>query len=178
MKTQNSIVRKTSSVTIPSSVTNIAEYAFDGCSGLIGVTIPDGVTSIGVWAFHGCTSLTGACFQGNAPSPFGADVFSGTAPHFSIYYPSTASGWSTPTWNGYPAQPYPLLTLTLGSGAVTPSFNYLLLGTNYQLQVSTDLSTWNNTGPVFTATNASAAYAQPFAVTNWNHLFFRLVSAP
>jgi hypothetical protein len=123
--------------------------------------------------------LTGAFFQGNAPSGFfaGLDQFLATAPHFSIYYPSTASGWTTPTWNGYAARPYPLLSLTLGSGAVTPSFNYLLLGTNYQLQVSTDLNTWSNPGPVFTATNASAAYAQPFYVTNGNHLFFRLVSA-
>ncbi len=61
---------------------------------------------------------------------------------------------------------------------MTPSFNYLLLGTNYQLQVSTDLNTWSNTGPVFTATNVSAAYAQPFNVADLNHLFFRLVSAP
>jgi hypothetical protein len=76
----------------------------------------------------------------------------------------------------YPAQP--LLTLMLGSGTVTPSFNYLLLGTNYQLQVSTDLLTWSNTGPVFTATNASAAYPQPFNVRDRNRLFFRLASAP
>jgi hypothetical protein len=53
-----------------------------------------------------------------------------------------------------------------------------MLGTNYQLQVSTDLSTWSNTGPVFTATNASAAYPQPFGTANWRSLFFRLVSAP
>jgi hypothetical protein len=110
-------------------------------------------------------------------------VFNGTAVDFSIYYPSTASGWSTPTWNGYPAQPYvytppvqPVLTLIRGPGAVTPSFNHLMPGTNYQLQVSTDLSTWSNTGPVFTATNASAPYAQPFDVRNWNRLFFRLVA--
>jgi hypothetical protein len=123
--------------------------------------------------------LTGAYFQGNAPSRFGTFVFSGAAPNFSIYYPSTASGWTTPTWQGYPAQPYvPLLTLTIGSGAVTPSFNWLLLGTNYQLQVSTDLSTWSNTGPAFTATNASAAYPEPFGVANWRSLFFRLQQAP
>jgi hypothetical protein len=71
-----------------------------------------------------------------------------------------------------------MLSLTRGLEAVTPSFNNLRLGTNYQLQVSTDLNTWSNTGPVFTATNASAAYPQPFDVGNWNHLFFRLVSAP
>jgi len=81
---------------------------------------------------------------------------------------------------GYPAQPYyqPVLSLVRGLGTVTPSFNNLQLGTNYQLQVSTDLSTWSNTGPAFTATNASEVYGQPFDVGNWPQLFFRLQSAP
>jgi hypothetical protein len=176
------------SVTIPSGVLAIAPNVFQYCSGLTSVTIPSGVTYIAFEAFFGCSNLTSAYFQGNAPSiDIGYDsVFDNEAPGFSIYYPSTASGWSTPTWNGYPAQPYaytpagqqPLLTLTLGSGAVAPSFSSLLLGTNYQLQVSTDLSAWSNTGPAFTATNVSAAYAQPFYVTNGTRLFFRLVSAP
>ena len=171
------------SVTIPSSVTSIGEGAFFYCWGLTTVTIPSSVTSIGGEAFGECADLTSAFFQGNAPSDFGEAVFELTAADFSIYYPSTASGWSTPTWNGYPARPYaytppvqPVLTLVSGLGTVTPSFNHLMLGTNYQLQVSTDLNTWSNTGPVFTATNASATYPQPFSVTNWNHLFFRLVS--
>ena len=187
-------------VTIPSSVTSIGDKAFYGCisltslaipssvtsigngafalSGLTCVTIPSGVTNIGNQAFYWCSGLRSAYFQGNAPSFFAVSVFSLTAPGFSIYYPSSASGWTTPTWHGYPAQPYPLLALIFGSGAVTPSFNYLLLGTNYQLQVSTDLTTWSNTGPVFTATNAGEAYAQRFDVRNWNQLFFRLKSSP
>lgn len=37
--------------TIPSSVTSIGDYAFDGVSGLMNVEIPDGVTNIGVRAF-------------------------------------------------------------------------------------------------------------------------------
>ena len=174
-------------VTIPSSVTEIGGAAFEGCDGLTSLTIPGSVTSIGYQAFWQCSGLTVAYFQGNAPPSFGSMVFDGAAPGFLIWYPKTATGWSTPTWKGYHAEPYdytpappprPLLALTLGSGALTPSFNKLQLGTNYQLQVSTDLSTWSNTGPVFTATNASEAYAQPFDVTNWNRLFFRLLSAP
>jgi hypothetical protein len=165
-------------VTVPNSVTYIGADAFYGCSGLTSVTIGNGVTDIRREAFAYCSHLTGACFQGDGPSGFGADVFLGMAPGFLIYYPSTAAGWSTPAWNGYRAQQYPFLTLVPGPGAVTPSFNYLLLGTNYQLQVSADLSSWRNTGPVFTATAASAAYPQPFNVSGWNHLFFRLASAP
>ncbi len=168
------------SVTIGDGVTSIGDGAFYGCSGLTSVTIPSSVTNIGVWAFSSCSGLTSAYFQGDAPSTDGNSVFDNTTTQFSIYYPSTASGWSTPTWNGYPAQPYyqPVLSVVEGLGTVTPSFKGLLLGTNYQLQVSTDLSTWSNTGPMFTATNASEAYPQPFGVTNGNRLFFRLRSAP
>lgn len=43
-------------VTIPDSVTAIADYAFNG-SRVVSVTIPAGVTSIGKRAFSGCGSL-------------------------------------------------------------------------------------------------------------------------
>ena len=46
-------------VTIPSSVTNIGSYAFDGCyNGLTSMTIPSSITDIGEEAFYGCSSLT------------------------------------------------------------------------------------------------------------------------
>ena len=61
---------------------------------------------------------------------------------------------------------------------VQPSLTSLSPGTNYQLQVSTDLSTWTNQGSPFTATNASMVYPQYFDVDNWNSLFFRLQVAP
>jgi hypothetical protein len=57
--------------------------------------------------------------------------------------------------------------------AVKPSFSNLYLGTNYQLQVSTDLVNWTNSGS-FTATNSSMVSTQYFDVPNWNQLFFRL----
>ena len=43
--------------TIPSSVTSIGVFAFDGCTSLQSITIPNSVTSIGDSAFDGCTSL-------------------------------------------------------------------------------------------------------------------------
>ena len=45
------------SVTIPSSVTYIGDYAFYFCKNLTDVVIPDSVTSIGMNAFDGCSSL-------------------------------------------------------------------------------------------------------------------------
>jgi probable HAF family extracellular repeat protein len=62
--------------------------------------------------------------------------------------------------------------------AVTTSFSDLLIGTNYQLQVSSDLSNWTNQGSPFTATNPALAYPQYWNVDNWNQLFFRLQVAP
>jgi len=44
-------------VSIPSSVTNIAEYAFDGCGDLTSIEIPSNVVSIGDYAFYGCDGL-------------------------------------------------------------------------------------------------------------------------
>ena len=176
---------KAGAYTIPGGVTSIADSAFEDCNKLTSVTIPGSVTSIGYAAFYGCGRLTTAFFQGNPPPSFGIAVFWQTA-LYSIYYPSKSTGWTTPTWNGYPARPYvytppaqfPTLSLMRGLGTVTPSFTSLQLGTNYQLQVSTDLSTWTNTGAAFIATSASELYPQPFDVSDWSQLFFRLRSAP
>lgn len=62
--------------------------------------------------------------------------------------------------------------------AVKPSFNNLTLTTNYQLQVSADMSNWTNQGSPFTSTNTSMVYPQYWDVDNWNQLFFRLQLAP
>ena len=43
---------------IPGSVTEIGNYAFEGCTGLTSVTIPDSVTKIGNNAFYDCNGLT------------------------------------------------------------------------------------------------------------------------
>ena len=48
------------SLTIPSGVTFIGDYAFYMCTSLTSIDIPDSVTSIGIYAFGGCglTSCT------------------------------------------------------------------------------------------------------------------------
>lgn len=50
--------RLASSYTIPASVTDIGEGAFEYCNNLTGMDIPDGVTTIGRFAFDFCESLT------------------------------------------------------------------------------------------------------------------------
>ena len=84
---------------------------------------------------------------------------------------------------GYTSTPFVYLSSPLGVQigiieAVVPTFTGLSVGSNYQLQVSTDLMTWTNQGSAFTATNPSLTNSQFFSVTNWNELYFRLQGAP
>ena len=49
------------SITMPSTVTSIGNYAFSDCSGFTGsLTIPSTVTSIGNFAFNSCSGFTGS----------------------------------------------------------------------------------------------------------------------
>lgn len=172
-------------VTIPAGVTYLGENAFQECAGLTLVIIPPGVSGIGETAFEFCTNLTSAYFQGNAPAMGGTSVFDGAAPGFTIYYPGSATGWTTPLWQGYTALPLgytsaPPLTVKLvwGSAGLTPTFKALYIGQNYQLQNSTDLNTWINSGPPFSATNWEQSCAQSFEVTGHALLFFRAQFLP
>lgn len=45
------------SVIIPSTVTNIGDSSFYGCTNLTSITIPNNVTNIGAYAFHDCINL-------------------------------------------------------------------------------------------------------------------------
>lgn len=59
-----------------SSITNIGQYAFYGCSGLTNVSIPEGVTTIGQYAFAACSGLTNI-FIPESVTNIGIVAFSG-----------------------------------------------------------------------------------------------------
>ena len=124
-------------VIIPSTinglpVTSIGDSAFWNCAGLTSITIPGSVTSIGVCAFNGCTRLEYAIFVGNAPS-MGWGGFNSTDRGFAVYYCNTASGFSSPTWNGYTAlvvnPATNLSALAITGGTLSPVFSPVV--TNY-----------------------------------------------
>ena len=75
------------SLTIPSSVTEIGDAAFRDCSGLTSFTIPFGVTSIGSWAFSGCSGLTSFTIPSSVTS-IGSKAFSGCSGLTNLYYTS------------------------------------------------------------------------------------------
>ena len=53
------------SVSIPSSVTNIAARAFMNCWSILNIVLPENVRSIGGYAFAGCSSLKSVTIQGD-----------------------------------------------------------------------------------------------------------------
>jgi hypothetical protein len=57
----------------------------------------------------------------------------------------------------------------------TLDYDGLAIGTNYQLQVSTNLVSWTNWGSVFTATSVKYTNTVPIQrVDDWGKIFFRL----
>jgi lysophospholipase L1-like esterase len=109
---------------IPVGVVSVTAYAFYFCGSLTSVTIPASVTSIGSYAFLLCGGLTSARFMGNAPA-MGAAVFNFTASGFTVEYYSNRTGFSAPSWLGYPVlnvgDPAPVLAVEqpTGTGLVT-----------------------------------------------------------
>jgi hypothetical protein len=51
-------------VTIPDSITNLGDAAFQDCTGLTSITIPDSLNTIGAYAFTLCSSLTSITIPG------------------------------------------------------------------------------------------------------------------
>ncbi len=117
---------------IPSTVSTIAASAFRYCPGLTSVTFPTSIVTVRDTAFANCEQLTLAIFQGNAPTSFGINVFQSAAVGFSVYFNSTVTGFTVPTWKTYPAS-------AIGPNASL--VNWLL---TYNLPTNSDLKSDTN----------------------------------
>ncbi len=78
------------SITMPSSVTHISDYAFSGCTGLTSVSMPSSLTWIGELAFSGCTALTSIDIPASVTSICAA-AFEGCTGLTSITIPGSAT---------------------------------------------------------------------------------------
>ena len=67
--------RSLQTVVITNVESDIYDYEFYGCSGLLSAVVGDGVERIGRWAFSGCSSLTDFVFGSNVTS-IGEEAFS------------------------------------------------------------------------------------------------------
>lgn len=94
-------------VLLPDSVTELALNAFVSCKELKTVTVGKGIKFVNFSAFNNCKKLESIYFRGDAPGTDGrGKVITDFAPGFKIYYPEGASGWTSPTWNGYITESY------------------------------------------------------------------------
>ncbi len=133
-------------VTIPKGTTTISYAAFQFCERLTSITIPKSVTSIGELAFSYCSDLSTAVFLGEVPRLINSSdqwdsVFSASASDFTIYYVNGSTGFTSPTWEGYPAS-------TIDSGPILDndilriSFAAKLPGITLTPETSTNLRDW------------------------------------
>ena len=91
---------KTGSYTIPDSVINIRDMAFDSCSELTNLTIGNSITSIGFASFRLCTNLENITVKPTTPPTLGSEVFNSCSKLSTIKVPSesvaaykAADGW-------------------------------------------------------------------------------------
>ena len=87
------------SIELPSSLTSIGGYAFEGCSSLTSIEIPSGVTSIGESAFRDCSSLTSVVLPSSLIS-IGESAFYGCSSLTSIELPSSLTGIGNHAFRG------------------------------------------------------------------------------
>ena len=76
---------------IPSTITSIKKYAFQGCIGLTSVTIPNSVKSIGARAFSLCSGLTSVNFGNNSVKSIDFDAFYGCSGLSNISLPNSVT---------------------------------------------------------------------------------------
>jgi len=78
------------SITIPNSVTEIGQSAFQGCTGLSSIAIPASVTNWGTDAFESCTGLTNITFA-NGLTSIGEYAFDGCSSLASVTIPGSVT---------------------------------------------------------------------------------------
>lgn len=131
-------------LTLPDTVTEIADKAFGKCENITSVYMPSGLSEIGSYAFFDCTGLTKAvmspklasigdcafdrCYelttirmQSDAPALTG-EYGMGTnfADSMAVYYPSGASGYKKGLWKNYVCKAYtPETGVTLNKTSLT-----------------------------------------------------------
>ena len=102
-------MEKLTSISIPNSVTDIGNNAFQNCAGLTAITIPDNVTTIGNSAFYGCAGLTAATI-GNGVTNIGRSAFYGCAGLTTITIPDNVTDIEYSAFSGCTG----LTTVTIG----------------------------------------------------------------
>ena len=108
------IDRSITSVTIPTNITTIGDYAFSSCHGLTSIVIPSNITSIGNRAFGDCSGLTSVTIPNTVT----------TIDRYAFYFCTSLTSVAIPnsvTTIGYSAfqSCEDMTTVTIGNGVTT-----------------------------------------------------------
>jgi hypothetical protein len=115
------------SVSIPSGVTDIGEYAFDGCFNLETVTFPSGLQGIGSHAFWNCYNLKNITLPSGLKA-IGTYAFQGCNSITSIVIPAGVEGIASYAFNGC----YYLDNVTITSSLTSIGRNaFMTVGDNF-----------------------------------------------
>lgn len=87
-------------IILPPKLTRLERHVLNECTGLTSIVIPEGVTRLEHFAFLRCKNLEAVTFLGNSPE-LGQDVFGGCPKNLKVYYSESATGFSSPEWNGF-----------------------------------------------------------------------------
>lgn len=82
---------RSSTYSIPNTVTYINRYAFNNCTNLTSIIIPSSVTSISISAFSGCTNLLTIHANASTPATINSTSFSNVDKTKCILYVPTGS---------------------------------------------------------------------------------------
>ena len=105
-------------------------------------------------------------------SPIGNSTFHGVIDDVRIYNRAFSTDEVTQL---YAMESAPIVNVRK---AVYLDSSNLWVGTNYQVQMSSDLINWTNSGAVFNATSNYWHSTNYWDVADWNQLFFRLKTSP
>ncbi len=90
-------------IRLKDDVTEIGDYAFNGCSGLTSINIPYSVKSIGYAVFNGCYRLPSVTIP-NSVTKIGDEAFEGCSGLTAVFYTGTIAEWCGITFNSQPLQ--------------------------------------------------------------------------
>ena len=74
-------------------IRRIADFAFEGCTGIVHLEFGQELESIGEGAFRGCRNLKSVAFHGNAPA-CGGGIYEGVGTEFTTLVQDGSKGWN------------------------------------------------------------------------------------
>ena len=92
---------KSSSISIPTSVKSLEQFAFQSCRKLASITIPNSVTTIGRYCFSGYSGLKEVIVNATVPPTLGVDAFTSNLKYIKVPRASLNAYKKANNWSDY-----------------------------------------------------------------------------